>query len=226
MRTHLLAAVGGVAFAALFAQAGCSKTDTASMGGAPGSVPAAAADPAPPPPPPPAAVPPITLAEGSALKIRTTTAISTETHKTGDAFTATLEQPLAQGDRVIAPKGSRVDGIIAESDPGGRVQGRAQLIVKITRLHLPDGQSVELASSSVERLAPSTRRRDALKIGIGSGAGAAIGAIAGGGKGAAIGAAAGGAAGAGVVAATHGDPAVLASESVLSFKLRAPATLR
>jgi hypothetical protein len=62
-------------------------------------------------------------------------------------------------------------------------------------------------------------------VGIGAGVGAAIGAIAGGGKGAAIGAGAGGAAGTGTVLATRGDPAVLPSESLITFKLQAPVTV-
>ena len=60
-----------------------------------------------------------------------------------------------------------------------------------------------------------------MRIGIGSATGAAIVAIAGGGAGAAIGAAAGGGAGTGLVLATHGEPAVLHSESALTFMLRA-----
>jgi hypothetical protein len=74
-------------------------------------------------------------------------------------------------------------------------------------------------------VARATKGRDAMKIGIGSGVGAAIGAIAGGGMGAAIGAAAGGGAGTGVVLATRGAPAVIPSESVLHFALRSPITV-
>jgi hypothetical protein len=52
-----------------------------------------------------------------------------------------------------------------------------------------------------------------------------VGAIAGGGKGAAIGAGIGGAAGTGTVVATRGKPAVLASETRLSFRLQEPVTV-
>src|SRR6266511_178751 len=50
-------------------------------------------------------------------------------------------------------------------------------------------------------------------------------AIAGGGKGAAIGAGAGGGAGTGLVLATRGDPAVVPSESKLTFRLQGPITV-
>jgi hypothetical protein len=74
-------------------------------------------------------------------------------------------------------------------------------------------------------VAKGTKKEDAVKVGVGSGIGAAIGAIAGGGKGAAIGAGVGAGAGTGVVLATKGDPAVIPSESALTFQLKAPLTV-
>ena len=73
--------------------------------------------------------------------------------------------------------------------------------------------------------AKTTKKKDAAKIGIGAGAGALIGGIAGGGKGAGIGALVGGGGGTAVVLATRGDPAVVPSETVLNLKLSAPLTV-
>ena len=84
---------------------------------------------------------------------------------------------------------------------------------------------MDIATNTFTREADATKGKDAAKVAIGTGVGAAIGAITGGGKGAAIGAAAGGGAGTGVVLATHGDAAVIPSESVLTFALRAPLTI-
>jgi hypothetical protein len=180
-------------------------------------------------PAPAAAAPPqprrITLPEGAALKVRTTTAISTETHNTGDSFVATLHEPLVDGNRVVAPKGARVEGVVANADKGGRVQGVAVLSVRLTRMTLENGQAVDISTGSVGVRARTTKKSDATKVGIASGVGAAIGAIAGGGKGAAVGAAAGAGAGGGVVLATRGDPAVIAGESLLTFKLTAPVAV-
>ena len=61
--------------------------------------------------------------------------------------------------------------------------------------------------------------------GIMTGAGAAVGAIAGGGKGAAIGAGVGAAAGVGTAMATRGKPAVIPAETLIEFRLAAPATV-
>lgn len=113
---------------------------------------------------------------------------------------------------------------MVDSDPGGRVKGVATISVRLTRLRVGD-RNVEIQTRAIAREAHATKRKDATEIGIGAGIGAAIGAIAGGGQGAAIGAASGGAAGTGLVLATHGEPAVIAAESVLTFRLTAPVTV-
>ncbi len=168
---------------------------------------------------------PITLPEGTVLKVRTTNSLSTKVNHSGEAFVASLEEPLLADNRVVAPKGATVNGIIAESDPGGRVEGRARLAVRLASVETADGKTLELSTNTIAREARGTKTKDATKIGIGSGVGAAIGAIAGGGRGAAIGAAAGAGAGTGLVLATRGDPAVLPGESVLAFRLTAPLTV-
>lgn len=166
----------------------------------------------------------ITLPAGTVVQVRTGTTISTKLHKPGAAFTATLAQPLAAGGVTVAAKGALVQGVVASSDPGGRVKGRASLSVRLTSIESPSG-SLKVATNLVGKQAPGTKKRDAAKIGAGAGIGAAIGAIAGGGAGAAIGAAAGGGAGTGVVLATRGAPAEIPAESLLSFRLRAPVSV-
>ncbi|MFN0172697.1 MAG: hypothetical protein ACKV22_40475 [Bryobacteraceae bacterium] len=168
---------------------------------------------------------PVILPVGAPLVVRTTTALSSNTQQAGQTFTAHLEQPLVLNGREIVPKGAQVEGKVVESDKGGRVKGRATLSVRLTRLHTASGRDVEISTSTITRVAKATKRQDALKIGVGSGIGAAIGAIAGGGRGAAIGAGAGAGAGTGVVLATHGRPAVIPSETLLHFALRASVTV-
>jgi hypothetical protein len=170
--------------------------------------------------------PPIVLAEGTTLRVRTTTAVSTKSHRAGDRFSATLLDPLVVDGQVVAPGGADVSGVVAEADPGGRVKGVAYLAVRLTEIGTANGQRVDIRTNSIARQARTTKKKDATKIAVGSGVGAAVGAIAGGGRGAAIGAAAGGGAGTGVVLATRGDPAVLPSESVLQFRLTAPVTIQ
>ena len=155
----------------------------------------------------------------------TTATLSTKTNQSGEKFSATLAEPIVHDGWVIAKKGARVEGVIVDADPGGKVKDVATLTVSLDSLTLADGRTVRLSASHFQREAKSTKGKDAKKIGIGAGVGAAIGAIAGGGKGAAIGAGVGGAAGTGAVLATHGDPAVIGAESRLSFTLREPVTI-
>ena len=167
----------------------------------------------------------VTLAVGTALKVRTANAISTESHKSGDTFKAMLEEPLVEGGWVIAPKGSTVEGRVVNADKGGRVEGVARLTLALDLLHTADGQLLEISTGPFTVQAQTTKAKDATKIAIGTGVGAAIGAIAGGGKGAGIGAATGAGAGTGVVLATRGDAAEIASETVLNFELNSPVTV-
>ena len=97
--------------------------------------------------------------------------------------------------------------------------------VALRSIQLADGRTVAIATSSYAKESRTTKEKDAVKIGIGAGIGAAIGAIAGGGKGAAIGAGVGGGAGTATVLATRGDPVVIPSESLLSFKLSKAITV-
>ncbi len=178
--------------------------------------------PAPPPPPPPPQPETFQIPAGTPIAIRTVSSLSTKTNKPGEPFSATLASALIVNGVTIAKRGSSVGGTIIDSDPGGRVKGVATITLGITRIRTADGQSLAVSASPVQIAAKSTKGKDAAKIGVGAGAGALIGGIAGGGKGAGIGALVGGGAGTGVVLATRGDPAVVPSETVLNMKLSAP----
>lgn len=182
--------------------------------------PAAAAPEAPPPPPRT-----YTIAAGRQISVFTTSPLSTKTSKAGDSFVGTLASAIVDDDWVIARKGATVEGVISNSDPGGKVKGVASLTLVVTRLELADGRKVELSTSSFTRQAKATKKKDAVKIGGGAAGGAVIGAIIGGKKGAAIGAGVGGGAGTAAVLATRGDPATIAGETRLTFRLRSPVTV-
>ena len=187
------------------------------------AVPAAPAQPAAPVEPPKPRV--FTLAAGTVIQVETTSTLSTKANKTGEPFAASLAEPIADGDWVIAPKGAAVAGVVVSSDPGGRVKGVATLTISLKKLTLASTETVALATSTYEMDANTTKKMDAAKIAIGAGAGAVIGGIAGGKKGAGVGAAAGAGAGTAVVLATRGDPAVIPAGSVVSFTLTQPITV-
>lgn len=178
--------------------------------------------PAPPPPPPPQRV---TVQAGTLLPIRLVEGLSTERNKIGDTFTATLDQPLIVDGFVIAERGSRVEGRVAQSEPAGRVRGTATLAIELTRLHTSDGQNIAITTDTFTKTGPTSVKEDVAKGAAATGIGAAIGAIAGGGKGAAIGAAIGAATGAGTAMATRGKPATLPTETRLNLRLSQPVTI-
>lgn len=182
------------------------------------------AQPAPAPVPAPQ-LKSVTFEAGTPLKVRTTTTISTASHKAGDTFVASLEEPLSRAGWVVAPKGATVEGRIIAADQGGRVKGTAHLDIALDRLQIAAGNSVQLSTNTVTVQAKSTEGKDVAKIGIGAGLGAIVGAIAGGKKGAAIGAASGAGAGTAVVLSTRGDAAEIGSETLLSFELSSPLTI-
>jgi hypothetical protein len=185
---------------------------------------AAAAPPAPAPPPAPEPPQPriATLRAGQTIVVRTTRAVSTKTAKNGDLFSAVLEEPIKSGGWIVAGEGARIDGRIVESDKGGRIKDRATISVELTNLTTADGQKVEIVTTPVMQEAGKNTGKEVAKVGAGAGAGAIVGGIAGGGTGAAIGAVVGGGAG----AAMRGEAAEIPAETVLTFELRSPVTIR
>lgn len=197
-----------------------SAAQPASGAASPSAASPAATSVAPAPPAPR----PVTVPAGTQIVIRTTTALSTKDMKTGEHFTATLQQPLVVDGVTLAPKGAEVEGIVVESDPGGRVKGVAQIGVALRSIHTAAGK-VEIQTGTYVTEAKSSVKKDVTRGAIMTGVGAAIGAIAGGGKGAAVGAGVGAGAGTATAVATRGEPAAIPAESVLTFQLKAPVTV-
>lgn len=167
---------------------------------------------------------PVTLPEGTQIVIRTTNTLTTKELKNGERFLATLHQPLVVDGVTLAAKGAEVEGVVVESDPGGRVKGVAQLGVALRSIQTAAGK-VEIQTGAYVTEAKSSVKKDVTRGAIMTGVGAAIGAIAGGGKGAAVGAGVGAGAGTATAVATRGEPAVIPAESVLTFRLKQPVTV-
>ncbi len=211
----------GVAQPPAAAQSVAAAAAAAPAGGAPtGVAPVAPAAPAAPAPPRT-----FTLADDRPLRVKTFTEVTTKTAKAGDTFRAFLTAPITDGDWVVAAEGAEVIGVVQEADPGGRVKGRASLTVSLQSLELTDGTRVNLRTSSYGVEAKSGAKKDAAKIGIGTVAGAGVGAVVGGKKGAAVGAVVGGGTATGVTLATRGTPAVIRAGTIITFRLREPVVV-
>jgi hypothetical protein len=166
-----------------------------------------------------------TIPAGTVIPVRTTTELSTSNLATGSTFDAILERDIVVDGTVLASQGSHVTGVVASSDPGGKVKGVASLAVTIRSITGRRDHAIRVKADQHSVDAPKTTGRDAARTGIMTGAGAIVGAIAGGGKGAAIGAGAGAATGVGTSMATRGKAAVIPAETLMNFRLAAPATV-
>lgn len=207
------------------------------MSGADAKAPAAPVAPAAPPAPAPkddassAPAKPefveVTIPAGTALPATLATAVASDTSKIEDPVRATLRNPVSAEGRQALPKGTTLVGHVTSAERSAKVKGRASIAFRFNTIDLPgDGGRQPITTETISRLAPATKKKDATKIGVGAGAGAAIGAIVGGGSGAAKGAAIGGAAGTGAVLATRGEEVRLGAGTPVSVKLLAPLTVR
>jgi hypothetical protein len=207
----------------LLVLAGCNKVpsasaDVASNGSSATSATSANTEPAPPP------APSVTLPAGTSFRVRLLEAIDTRRNRAGDRFTASLDEPLVDGDRVVVPKGTVFTGHVIESKPSGRFKGRAVLALRLDSFDL-NGQVYVVDSTNSSRVSKGHKKHNLTWIGGGSGGGALIGAAAGGGAGALIGAGAGAAAGTVGSVFTGKREVSLPVESTLRFSLTSPVNL-
>ena len=163
-----------------------------------------------------------TIAPGTWVTVRVNEPISSDRAQSGDAFLATLAQPIVVNGLVIARRGQTVQGRVTDVLRAGRIKGTSRVGVQITELSLVDGQQIPIDTQFIERHGDTSVGQDLGAIGITSGIGAAIGAAAGGGWGAGIGALAGAAVGSTGVLSTRGHETVLFPEQVLTFRIESP----
>lgn len=169
----------------------------------------------------------VTVPAGAVLRVALTTPVASDTSNVEDAVRGTLQRAVTADGVQALPAGTAVTGHVTSAQRSGKVKGRASVGMRFNSIDLPgEGGRESIQTDTITRVAASTKKEDATKIGIGAGAGAVIGGIIGGGSGAAKGAAIGGGAGAGAVLATRGDEVRLPAGTVLSVKLTTPLTVR
>jgi hypothetical protein len=165
------------------------------------------------------------LSSGTMISVRLNQGLSTDHNRSGDAFTATLEQPVVVNGWVVARRGQTIEGTVLSALKGGRIKGTSKLQIALTRLTLVNGQQLPVQTQLVQASGGTTKGRDASAIGTTTGSGALIGAIAGAGEGAAIGAGIGAAAGVAGVLLSRGRPTVIPPEALLTFRLETSADI-
>ncbi len=151
--------------------------------------------------------------------------LSSDHSQAGDAFFATLAQPLVVDGYVVARRGQQVSGVVSEAQKAGRVTGVSHLGLELTEIGLADGHQVQVKSKLLDRRGQTSVGRDAFAIGATTATGAAIGAAVNGGVGAGVGAGAGLVVSAIGVLLTRGRPTIVYPETPLTFRLDSPVTI-
>jgi hypothetical protein len=91
------------------------------------------------------------LPAGTKMTVLIPRPVSTSTHRSGQAFFATLRDPLIAGSETIATAGALVEGQVRNAENGGRFKGRAQLVVCLTRLHTKERGIIGITSDSLSQ---------------------------------------------------------------------------
>ena len=167
----------------------------------------------------------VTIPAGTTLRLRLQSAVASDSSKVEDTVRAELRQAVSVNGKAVLPAGTEVVGTVTDVERSGRVKGRAHVAYRFNSLRAA-GERYDIKTTQLSHQAAATKGDDAKKIGIGAGAGAALGALLGGGSGAAKGAAIGGAGGTGVVLATRGKEVHVGPGAEVTTKLTAPLTVR
>lgn len=184
----------------------------------------------------PAALPPGELGQGTQIRARLLDRLSTAMNQQGDAFHARVASDVYQGNQVLIPTGSEIDGTIVQVS-SGRTGGHGSMMLRPETVILPDGSRYRLYAEttgapgsrtrvgSEGAITPDSRlKKDGIEYGGAVGAGAITGAVVGG----PVGALAGTLIGAGAVTVhllVDHPQATLDEGTVLLFSLTEPLNL-
>src|SRR5215471_8933523 len=152
---------------------------------------------------------------GTSIEVRNNTALDSGRARTGQQWTGTLANDLSVDGKVVAPKGSKVRGVVSDAESSGRLQAPGILALEVTSVN-----GIPVTTDMYARDGEGHARSNITKIGGGAAVGALLGGIFGGGRGAAIGAAAGGGAGTAAAAATGRREATIPAETAMTFKVQ------
>jgi len=184
---------------------------------------------------------------GSHVLLRMMNSLSTRTAAEGDQVYLRTATPISVGGQVVAPEGCYVQGVVSHARRSGKVSGTAELGIRIETVQLPGGkvlnftprvaslddegsdQKVTGRESTIKQ--GTDHGKDAARIAITAGSGAALGAIVAHGVGnstlrdAGIGAGVGAAVGVATVLLTRGREVELRQGSTLDVVFDRPIAL-
>jgi hypothetical protein len=195
-----------------------SSPDASAPAASNASAPAAAKEPAPPPRP-------LVVPADTVISVVLDQAVGSKISTPGQAFSATVQEPVEVDGRVAIPKRARASGIVKDAKPSGRFKGGAVLSLTLTSISVKN-EEYNIQTTSPVETSKGKGKRTAGLVGGGAGGGALIGGLAGGGKGALIGGLIGAAAGTGGAGLTGNRDITLPAETRLTFKLVEPLEIK
>src|SRR5579862_5143963 len=103
--------------------------------------------------PAPAPAPPstLTIAPGTLVTVRLNQALSSDHNQPGDAFTATLEQPVIANGIVVAHRGETLSGRVSQAQKARHGENLSKLGIELSDLTLADGTPVPIQSELIVR---------------------------------------------------------------------------
>lgn len=151
---------------------------------------------------------------GSEIDVRLQTPLDSETAQVEDRVEATTMVDLYQGNDLLVPAGTTIEGYVSSVDRASRTDRKGELTIMFTRMKL-NNRTYDIRAYPIQALESEGLKGEAERIGAGAGIGAIIGGILGGVKGAITGILIGGG---GVIAATEGKDVELAAGTVLRVR--------
>lgn len=168
------------------------------------------------------------IPSGTRVQIRTNENITADKQSVGRTYSAEIaDNVLGENGQILIPRGSPATLVIERM--GTQNLGTSNEVALGLQSVSIGGQTYDVQSNAVNRAGNNgigMNKRTAEMTGGGALLGTVVGAIAGGGKGAAIGAAVGGAGGAATQVLTKGSEVKVPAETLLTFNLDQPITLR
>lgn len=177
----------------------------------------------------------LVIPAGTRVPLALKQALSTKNAKEGDSVYAETTFPVVINERVLIPAGTYVQGKITRVQRGGRVKGRAEVLMHFTSLVYPSGYTVILPGS-VEQVpgAEKTSVKDqegtiqqdsqtgqkAATVATAAGTGAVVGGLNSGGKGALVGAGVGGAVGTAIAMLSRGSDVRMEAGTTLEMEIQ------
>ena len=160
-----------------------------------------------------------TLPIGTTVPVTVDETVTSKDAAVGQKVAGSVAQNITVNGKVVIPKGSRANLVVASAQSAGKIKGQPKLWLKLTSV-VVGGRTYTTTTGWAGQTGASRGKRTAVGAGGGAAAGEVIGAIAGGGKGAAIGAAVGAGAGTGAAAMTGKTEVEIAAETKLTFTLK------